>query len=88
MLDLIEILFSRHGIQSLRFDGKMSREMRDTTLATFKKPGGPKVILIRCVAGYLVSVMEYDSPPKYEMRKRWVCCLSSCGHAILTRNTV
>jgi SNF2 family DNA or RNA helicase len=60
MLDLIEILFSRHGIQSLRFDGKMSREARDATLATFKKPGGPKVILIRHVAGYLVFVMEYS----------------------------
>jgi SNF2 family DNA or RNA helicase len=47
MLDLIEILFSRHGIQSLRFDGKMSREDRDATLATFKKSGGPKVILVR-----------------------------------------
>jgi SNF2 family DNA or RNA helicase len=47
MLDLIEILFSRHGIQSLRFDGKMDRQARDATLATFKKHGGPKVILIR-----------------------------------------
>lgn len=47
MLDLIEILFSRHGIQSLRFDGKMSREARDATLVAFKKSGGPKVILIR-----------------------------------------
>jgi hypothetical protein len=25
------------------------REERDSALATFKKPGGPKVILIRCV---------------------------------------
>jgi hypothetical protein len=25
----------------------MNREARDATLATFKKPGGPKVILIR-----------------------------------------
>jgi SNF2 family DNA or RNA helicase len=53
MLDLIEILFSRHGIQSLRFDGKMDRIARDSTLATFKKSGGPKVILIRSViVGY------------------------------------
>jgi SNF2 family DNA or RNA helicase len=49
MLDLIEILFSRHGIRSLRFDGKMDRQQRDTVLATFKKAGGPKVILIRSV---------------------------------------
>ncbi|KAF8134681.1 SNF2 family N-terminal domain-containing protein [Mycena galopus ATCC 62051] len=47
MLDLIEILFSRHGIRSLRFDGKMDRAQRDAVLATFKRAGGPKVILIR-----------------------------------------
>lgn len=47
MLDLIETLFSRHGIRSLRFDGTMDRFERDATLATFKQIGGPKVILIR-----------------------------------------
>jgi SNF2 family DNA or RNA helicase len=49
MLDLIEILFSRHGIRSLRFDGKMDRAARDRVLATFKRAGGPKIILIRSV---------------------------------------
>lgn len=47
MLDLVEILFSRYGIQSLRYDGKMNREARETVLAMFRKSGGPKVILIR-----------------------------------------
>jgi SNF2 family DNA or RNA helicase len=47
MLDLIERIFSRHGIRNLRFDGSMDRTERDHTLATFKKHGGPKVILIR-----------------------------------------
>ncbi|TFK37535.1 SNF2 family DNA-dependent ATPase [Crucibulum laeve] len=51
MLDLIEILFSRHGIRSLRFDGKMGRESRDNVLAQFKKVGGPKVILISTKCG-------------------------------------
>ncbi|KAJ6490225.1 SNF2 family DNA-dependent ATPase [Mycena vitilis] len=51
MLDLIEILFSRHGIRSLRFDGKMDRAARDSVLATFKKSGGPKVILISTKCG-------------------------------------
>ncbi|KAJ7468732.1 SNF2 family DNA-dependent ATPase [Mycena latifolia] len=51
MLDLIEILFSRHGIRSLRFDGKMDRAQRDAVLATFKKAGGPKVILISTKCG-------------------------------------
>lgn len=49
MLDLIEILFSRHGIRSLRFDGKMNRASRDEVLAMFRQPGGPKVMLIRWV---------------------------------------
>ncbi|KAJ3854506.1 SNF2 family DNA-dependent ATPase [Lentinula lateritia] len=51
MLDLIEILFSRHGIRSLRFDGKMDRISRDRTLVQFRKPDGPKVILISTKSG-------------------------------------
>ena len=47
MLDLVETLLSRHGIRTLRVDGKMDRTSRDATLVTFKQPGGPKVILIR-----------------------------------------
>ncbi|KAF9007048.1 SNF2 family DNA-dependent ATPase [Cyathus striatus] len=51
MLDLIEIIFSRHGIRFLRFDGKMDRASRDRTIARFKRPGGPKVILISTKCG-------------------------------------
>lgn len=51
MLDLIEVLFSRHGIRSLRFDGKMDRKSRDHTLAQFRKADGPKVILISTKSG-------------------------------------
>ncbi|KAJ3930944.1 MAG: SNF2 family DNA-dependent ATPase [Lentinula lateritia] len=51
MLDLIEILFSRYGIRSLRFDGKMDRTSRDRTLVQFRKPDGPKVILISTKSG-------------------------------------
>ncbi|KAG5644269.1 hypothetical protein DXG03_008754 [Asterophora parasitica] len=51
MLDLLGILFSRHGIQSLRFDGKMDRHARDAVLSTFKSPGGPKVIMISTKCG-------------------------------------
>lgn len=50
MLDLLETLFSRYGIRSLRYDGKMSREARELVLSQFRKSGGPKVILIRCVS--------------------------------------
>ena len=50
MLDLVERLFSRYGLRCLKFDGRMNRESRDITLATFKKRGGPRIVLIRCVA--------------------------------------
>jgi hypothetical protein len=46
-LDLIEIVFSHHGIQNVRFDGKMDKASRDKVLVQFKKPGRPNVILIR-----------------------------------------
>ncbi|KAF7967113.1 hypothetical protein HWV62_35883 [Athelia sp. TMB] len=50
MLDLIEKLFARYGIRSLRYDGSMDRNAREIALSTFKRAGGPKVILIstRC----------------------------------------
>jgi hypothetical protein len=50
MLDLLETLLARYGIQNLRYDGKMRSEMRDATLIAFRKAGSPKVILIstRC----------------------------------------
>lgn len=49
MLDLCDQIFARHGIRSLRYDGKMSRENREITLKTFRSTYGPKVILVRCV---------------------------------------
>ncbi|KAL0952817.1 hypothetical protein HGRIS_007042 [Hohenbuehelia grisea] len=51
MLNLLETLFSRHGIQSLRYDGSMDRSARDDTLARFRSAGGPKVILISTKCG-------------------------------------
>ncbi|KAK0450917.1 SNF2 family DNA-dependent ATPase [Armillaria borealis] len=51
MLDLLETLFSRYGIRSVRFDGKMDRASRDQTIQTFKDAGGPKVILISTKCG-------------------------------------
>lgn len=54
MLDLIEKLFGRYGIRSLRYDGSMDRHAREVALSTFKRAGGPKVILIRCVCSYVV----------------------------------
>jgi hypothetical protein len=90
MLDLIEILFSRHGIQSLRFDGKMSREVRDATLATFKKLGGPKVILIRYAIIHLISAIGHDVKVFPEVRNVGVSGMLSFAStyrpAILTSN--
>ncbi|TFK27268.1 hypothetical protein FA15DRAFT_727203 [Coprinopsis marcescibilis] len=59
MLDLIEILLSRHGIRSLRFDGKMDRRARDQAITNFKRLGGPKIMLIstRCGSVGLNLVM-------------------------------
>ncbi|PPQ64913.1 hypothetical protein CVT24_008253 [Panaeolus cyanescens] len=51
VLDLIEILFSRHGIHNLRFDGSMDRAEREDVLAAFRKPDGPKILLISTKAG-------------------------------------
>ncbi|KAI0032009.1 P-loop containing nucleoside triphosphate hydrolase protein [Vararia minispora EC-137] len=51
LLDLIEILFARYGIQSLRYDGKMSREQRDRTVVNFRKAGSQRVILISTKCG-------------------------------------
>lgn len=49
MLDLVDTLFARYGLQTLRYDGSMNREAREAVLSRFRKPGGPKVILIRYV---------------------------------------
>ncbi|KAG0693881.1 SNF2 family N-terminal domain-containing protein [Suillus ampliporus] len=51
MLDLIETLFSRYGIRSLRYDGSMDRISRDKTIMMFKRYDGPKVILISTKCG-------------------------------------
>lgn len=47
MLDLVEMMFARYGIQSMRYDGSMDRAAREAVLARFRQPGGPRVILIR-----------------------------------------
>ncbi|KAF7300275.1 SNF2 family DNA-dependent ATPase [Mycena kentingensis (nom. inval.)] len=51
MLNLVETVFNRNGIRNLRYDGKMNREQRDSTLAQFKRRGGPKVILVSTKCG-------------------------------------
>lgn len=55
MLDLVEKVFARHGIRSLRYDGSMDRHAREQALANFKRAGGPKVILIRLVIDHVVT---------------------------------
>ncbi|EAU87720.1 hypothetical protein CC1G_08756 [Coprinopsis cinerea okayama7 len=59
MLDLLEKLLSRHGIRTLRFDGQMDRAAREYAISSFKRAGGPKVMLIstRCGSVGLNLVM-------------------------------
>ncbi|KZT24969.1 P-loop containing nucleoside triphosphate hydrolase protein [Neolentinus lepideus HHB14362 ss-1] len=51
MLDLVEMVFNRYGIRSLRYDGKMDRESREKALSTFKKSCRPKILLISTKCG-------------------------------------
>ncbi|KAI0819841.1 SNF2 family N-terminal domain-containing protein [Trametes gibbosa] len=51
MLNLCEQIFARQGIRSLRYDGQMGREAREYTLNQFRRPGGPKVILVSIKCG-------------------------------------
>ncbi|KAI0743255.1 SNF2 family N-terminal domain-containing protein [Irpex lacteus] len=51
MLDLVEMVFARYGIQNLRYDGSMDRGAREAVLARFRQPGGPRVILISMKCG-------------------------------------
>jgi SNF2 family DNA or RNA helicase len=51
MLDLVETMLLRHGIQFLRYDGKMRTEARDAALIAFRKTWGPRVILISTKCG-------------------------------------
>ncbi len=60
MLDLVETLVFRHGIQNLRFDGSMDREAREAVLSQFRKSGGPKVILIRYIPVFVILSPELN----------------------------
>ena len=51
MLDLVETMLARNGIQFLRYDGKMRTEARDAALVAFRKINGPRVILISTKCG-------------------------------------
>jgi len=51
MLNLVETMLVRYGIQFLRYDGKMRSEARDAALIAFRKIGGPRVILISTKCG-------------------------------------
>ena len=55
MLDLCEQVFARHGIRSLRYDGSMNREAREYCLMEFRRPTGPKVVLVRYVVCTSIS---------------------------------
>ena len=51
MMDLLEMLLVRYGIQNLRYDRKMQSKMHEAVLLRFRKTGGPRVILISIKCG-------------------------------------
>jgi hypothetical protein len=51
MLDLLETLLARYGIQNLWYDRKMRSKMHEAVLLMFRKMGGPRVILISIKCG-------------------------------------
>lgn len=76
MLDLVDTLFARYGIQSLRYDGSMTREQREGVLAKFRKTGGPKVILISIKCGGVgLNLTSANRIVKYVF-----CSLHNCGN--------
>ena len=51
MLDWLEMLLTRYGMQHLRYDGKVRSETRGAALVAFRKMGAPGVILISINCG-------------------------------------
>ena len=74
MLNLVETVLVRYGIQFLRYDGKMRSEARDAALIAFRKIGGPRVILISTKCGgvglNLTSANRVDMDA-FQQRAAW-----------------
>jgi SNF2 family DNA or RNA helicase len=51
MMDLLETLLVRYGIQNLRYDRKIQSKTHEAALLRFRKMGGPRVILISIKCG-------------------------------------
>ncbi|KAF8486693.1 SNF2 family N-terminal domain-containing protein [Gautieria morchelliformis] len=51
MITLVETLLHRDNIETIRFDGKMSRLSRDIAISRFKKRSGPSIMLISLKCG-------------------------------------
>lgn len=97
MLDLVEIPYSRYGIQSLRYHSKMDHEARETVLAMFRKSRGPKVILTRygdqphalCLTSteFVLSMRCGSVWLDLVSANRTVKCVASCISLISTLNS-
>ena len=72
MLDLCEQVFARHGIRSLRYDGSMNREAREYCLMEFRRPTGPKVVLVRYVVCTSVDIALPNSYAQHQVRWCWL----------------
>ncbi|KAL5496134.1 hypothetical protein ACEPAH_3051 [Sanghuangporus vaninii] len=51
MLDLVEAYLKESGVQVLRYDGRMNRLARVDSVARFKKPNGPPIMLVSLKCG-------------------------------------
>jgi len=51
MITLVEKLLARDAIETVRFDGKMTRIARDQAISKFKRRNGPPIMLISLKCG-------------------------------------
>ncbi|TDL15102.1 hypothetical protein BD410DRAFT_796684 [Rickenella mellea] len=51
MLDLVGVFLKQQGIETIRYDGKMNRMARVEAIQRFKKPNGPRVMMISLKCG-------------------------------------
>lgn len=49
MIDLLDDYLRTNGVDTATYTGQMSKDERDEVLADFKRPDGPRVLIIRYV---------------------------------------
>ena len=67
MINILDDYMRMNGVDTATYTGQMLKDDRDEVLADFKRPEGPKVLIIRCVV-YLgidntVLATRLNKPP-------------------------